>query len=102
MAARNPVRYVAPVAIIAVAVAVALLVRSGLGVKHAATPPLAHQLRVAHAALDRQLFYVIKPGDSLSMVSVKTGVSIATLQALNPSITDPDALQAGQRIRLRP
>jgi LysM repeat protein len=43
---------------------------------------------------------VVKPGDSLSAISVKTHVSVATLEALNPGI-DPNALQTGQRLTLR-
>ena len=44
--------------------------------------------------------YVVKPGDSLSTISVKTGVSVATLESLNPR-ADPNALQAGERLTLR-
>ena len=103
MVARKPGRYLAPVALIAVAVAVLLIVL-GRGQSHhaaaATTSPPAHQATVATHGARKKAFYVIKPGDSLSRISVKTGVPIATLEALNPSI-DPNALQTGQRIRLR-
>jgi LysM repeat protein len=39
-------------------------------------------------------------GDSLSGIAVKTGIPLATLEALNPSVP-PNALQNGQRLRLR-
>lgn len=102
MVAKKPGRYLAPVALIAVAVAVLMIVL-GRGTSHhaaAASPPPAHHTSTAasHVA-PKKRFYVIKAGDSLSGISVKTGVSIATLEALNPSI-NPNALQTGSRIRL--
>jgi spore germination protein YaaH len=101
MVAKNPARYVAPVAIIAVAIAVFMIVRARVDSHHVATAPPVHQLPVSRPRVaSKHRFYVIKPGDSLSRISVKTGVSIATLEALNPSV-DPNALQTGQRIRLR-
>jgi LysM repeat protein len=44
--------------------------------------------------------YVVREGDSLLSIADRTGVSIDTLRALNPGI-DEQALQVGQRIRLR-
>jgi LysM repeat protein len=44
--------------------------------------------------------YVVREGDSLLSIADKTRVSIDTLRALNPGI-DEQALQVGQRIRLR-
>ena len=44
--------------------------------------------------------YTVQPGDSLTLVSHNTGVPIATLEALNPTI-NVNNLQAGQSIRLR-
>ena len=38
-------------------------------------------------------------GDTLSAISIKTGVSLATIQRLNPKL-DADTLHAGQRVRL--
>jgi LysM repeat protein len=43
--------------------------------------------------------YIVKSGDTLSAISIKTGVSLATIQRLNPKI-DADTLHAGQRVRL--
>ena len=42
----------------------------------------------------------MKAGDLLSEISDKTGVDIDTIIKLNPDV-DPQALQAGQLIRLR-
>jgi len=106
MTARKPARYLAPVALIGVAIAVVLIVRGSMATHHS-SPPAAHhvatrQLPTTHHSTGRAkpTFYVVKPGDSLSTISVKTGVPIATLTALNPGI-DPAALQSGQRLRLR-
>ena len=45
-------------------------------------------------------FYVVQPGDSLSLIAEKTGVSLERLQQLNPDI-DPQLLASGVKLRLR-
>ena len=45
-------------------------------------------------------FYVVQPGDSLSVIADKTGVSLERLQQLNPDI-DPQLLPSGVKLRLR-
>lgn len=47
-----------------------------------------------------QATYVVKVGDTLGSISAKTGVPVAKLQELNPQL-DPQALVSGQKIRLR-
>ena len=47
----------------------------------------------------RRRAYIVKSGDTLSAISIKTGVSLATIQRLNPKL-DADTLHAGQRVRL--
>jgi LysM repeat protein len=101
MAVRNPGRYLAPVALVAAVVAVVLVTRGALGHHHAAPTHALQHLTVVHHPAPKQSFYLIRTGDSLSSISVKTGVPISRLEALNPSI-DPSALHAGQRLRLRP
>ena len=98
---RNPWRYVAPIVLVAVIVATALVIRAGLD----ATPPTAAAHHGDRGVLSvhappRPRFYVIRAGDTLSTISVKTGVSVPTLEALNPSV-DPNALQTGRRLLLR-
>lgn len=52
--------------------------------------------------MPRKRFYRIRPGDTLSTISVKTGVPVAQLTALNPKVAaNPNALQTGQTLRLR-
>lgn len=101
MRVRHPGRFLAPVALVAAVVAVILVIQGALGHHHAAHAHTVRQPAVFHRTTPvRASFYVIKAGDSLSSISVKTGVSIAELEALNPSV-DPSALQTGQRLRLR-
>jgi LysM repeat protein len=44
--------------------------------------------------------YTVKAGDTLGAIAEKTGVSVATLEDLNPGL-DPTALVAGQKLKLR-
>ena len=44
---------------------------------------------------------IVKPGDTLSSIALKTGVPLARIEALNPNV-DTQSLQAGQRIKLVP
>jgi LysM repeat protein len=95
-------RYLAPLALVVVLVATVLVVRSGLKTTHRTSTRTTTQLPTRHSHKTRKRFYVIHPGDTLSSISVKTGVSVGELQALNPSLTsNPNALQTGQRLRLR-
>ena len=43
----------------------------------------------------------MRTGDTLTAIAVRTGVPIARLRELNPEL-DSDALQTGERIKLRP
>lgn len=45
-------------------------------------------------------FYTVRSGDSLSVISARTGVPLPTLQGLNPQATTRP-LQVGERLRLR-
>jgi len=44
--------------------------------------------------------YVVKPGDSLSVIAGKVGISVEQLQRLNPHV-DQFSLQSGDRVKLR-
>jgi LysM repeat protein len=43
---------------------------------------------------------VVKPGDTLSVIADKIGISVEQLQRLNPHI-DQFSLQSGDRVKLR-
>ncbi len=100
MTARNTGRYLAPLAIVAVIVATALVVRAGIGSGHPVRTATTTGFVTARRVIPRKRFYVIRAGDSLSSIAVKTGVAVGELEALNPSV-DPNALQTGSRLRLR-
>lgn len=44
--------------------------------------------------------YNIAWGDTLSQIAARSGTSIQTLQALNPQISNPDVIYAGDTLRL--
>ena len=101
MVASKWARWLAPIALVAVAAGTYVVVHSDLA-DHSATAtqsPVVHSRRKAHGK-PKPMFYVVRSGDSLSAIAVKTGVSQATLQALNPTLS-PNRLQTGQRLRLR-
>ena len=44
---------------------------------------------------------MVKPGDTPSSIAVKTGVTLAEIERLNPDL-DPQLLAPGDRLKLRP
>jgi len=104
MADRNPARLAAPIALLAAAVAVVIVVQaspssapssSSAATRTAATQPARRSRPAAPRA------YVVKSGDTLSVIADKTGVSLEQIERLNPDV-DPNALQTGQRLQLSP
>jgi len=97
---RSPARYLAPLALVAALVAVLAVVASTTGgggsSKDNSTATTAKSGKSGRA----KKFYRVRPGDLLSEISQKTRVDIATIIKLNPNV-DPQALQAGQLIRVR-
>jgi hypothetical protein len=100
MGGRNPARYLAPVALAATIAGTYVIVHSGLGSKPAAVHHAAIRRDGPRGKFARTRFYTVRSNDNLSSVSVKTGVSVPMLETLNPSV-DPNALQTGQRLRLK-
>jgi hypothetical protein len=98
MVGRSRARYLAPLALIAVIAGTYLVVHTGLSNKHAGAQSHTRRRRRTHHKLAK--FYVVKPGQTLSSIASKLGVSVATLEALNPNV-DPTSLQTSQRLRLR-
>ena len=100
MAARSPLRLLAPIALAVVLVGVVVVVVSssdgGSGDKGTARTATAPAKKVP-----RKRTYRVKEGDTLTAISEKTGVSTARLIALNPGL-DPQTLQLGDRLKLRP
>jgi predicted Zn-dependent protease len=112
---RTPLRILAPVALIAFGVALALVITSanksdsGSGTS-ASKAEKARDLGTStsrersrrRAARDRlpKRIYVVQTGDTLGSIAEKTGVSVEKLQALNPGL-DQFSLQTGQKIKIR-
>jgi LysM repeat protein len=100
MLARNRARYLAPIALVAAIGGTYLVVHSGLKTNHANGQTQHKPVSRAHRKYARVRFYVVQPGDNLTSIAQKTGLSVTTLEALNANL-DPNSLQAAQRLRLR-
>jgi hypothetical protein len=103
MVARNLARFLAPIALVVTLVGAYLVVHHNETNKHTASTQPSRTARARTAAqrrYARRRFYVVQPGDILSKISSKTGVSLPRIEALNPTL-DPNSLQAGQKLRLR-
>jgi LysM repeat protein len=96
-------RLLVPIAIIAVAVSVYLVVHGTVEhhtmtqTQNAVDGPQHHHRRKHSRKAE---YYVVRPDDTLSAIARSTGVSLTTLEQLNPNIS-PNALQSGERLRLR-
>jgi len=104
MADRNPARLAAPLALLAAAVAVVVVIASSRSSSPSSVPsarPPAVTQPVRHVRRAAPRAYVVKAGDTLTVIADKTGVSLDEIQRLNPDI-DPNALQTGAHLKLSP
>jgi LysM repeat protein len=115
MARRSPARILAPLALVGAVVATIVVVQastSGSGESSTATTTPSGGQRGGGADGGSRTVpadhtrtksparsYTVKPGDILTTVSERTGVSVQRLQELNPDL-DPQALQVGQKLKL--
>ena len=103
MAGRSPVRFLAPLALLAVAFALFSILGGGGGGDE--DPATTNQPRATATATPKKetkrkrKVYVVKPGDTPSGIAEKTGVSLEQLEEANPDL-DPQLLAPGQRIRI--
>jgi hypothetical protein len=106
---RSPARFLAPLALLAVAAAFALVILSftsnedsdggeGRTATEAGEPSPRENARQRRR--QRRPFYRVKLNDTLGLIAQKTGVGVEQLQVLNPEL-DPQNLVVGQRIKLR-
>ena len=117
MPRRPPSRWIAPLAIAAVAAAGYGVINSNrshstaggpkgdTGGRSPGTPSVTKTTSVtvtkgATGATGART-YTVKSGDTLSSISLETGVTLSRLNQLNPRL-DAQTLQPGQRITLRP
>jgi LysM repeat protein len=107
---RRAAHVAAPFLFLAAVTVAVLLIRAGLesgssGPKSTVT--VQTQTAPARATTTKheprpgaQQFYTVQTGDTFSSISVKTGVSIADLERLNPRVSS-NALHVGQRLRVK-
>jgi LysM repeat protein len=109
MAGRSPARFLAPLALVAVAVALLMVVTSSqnepadssspsnaTGNRPAASPTGDSTKRERKGPRR----YTVKAGDTPTSIADKTGVPLDEILRLNPDL-DPQTLAPGQRIKLR-
>ncbi|HWE32858.1 MAG TPA: LysM domain-containing protein [Solirubrobacteraceae bacterium] len=101
MAARNPARYLAPVAIVAIVAGGYLIVEHHVGARthHTSTHRPRNSSR-PRGKFAKTTFYTVQANQTMTGIARLTGMSLSTLEALNPRV-NPNALQTGQRLRLR-
>jgi LysM repeat protein len=108
MAGRSPARFIAPLALVAVAVAFFMVISSSLNDPGDTTDPgrTSGNSPSATATPDGKRErkgprrYRVKTGDTPSSIADKTGVPLEQILRLNPDL-DPQTLAPGQRITLR-
>ncbi|MCW3038945.1 MAG: LysM peptidoglycan-binding protein [Solirubrobacterales bacterium] len=102
---RSPARFLAPLALIAAAFAVYTLIQPGTdaGSASVSTPAkttAAPAKKASPNSLRRAKSYVVRKGDTLSGIAVRTGLSVDHIRALNPGL-DVNSLNVGSRLKLR-
>src|SRR6478672_11925842 len=105
---RSPARIFAPLALVACAVAVLAIVntnnKSGSkGSTSTSTPTQTSTVSTTakQGSKKTRRTYVVKNGDVLSAISIRTGVPLDTIIRLNPNV-DAQSLHAGQKLKLAP
>jgi LysM repeat protein len=98
----SAVRAFAVLALIAALVLVIVVVATSVGGSGGGDNGNSQQADVSKAGRQavRKGVWIVRPGDTLGEISVKTGIDEPTLLQLNPDL-DPQALLEGQRIALR-
>ncbi len=108
---RSPARLLAPIALVAFALAL-LVVLGASGGGDDSTAPAAGSSSVESTSTQtttspakrkarrRKATYTVEVGDTLGAIADDTGVSVETIEELNPEL-DPQALVTGQKIKLR-
>jgi LysM repeat protein len=102
-------RWLAPAVFLLAVTGVVLLVRSALRTDEPAartttTPAVVREattprVSVAIASVPKQ-YYEIQSGDTLDVIAVHFGTTVAVLLKLNPGI-EPTALRPGERVRVK-
>ena len=108
MAGRSPARFLAPIALIAFAIALYSVVKDSsapAGGNSGATTteqPTATATKTASkksSSKKKRKTYTVKPGDTPSGIAEKHDLTLSELLELNPDL-DPQTMAPGQKIRL--
>src|ERR1700741_4329778 len=111
MARRSPARYLAPLALVAVSIALYSVVTSNLSSdEEPVAPNQATESRPTASpngdgdeeptTRKGPRFYIVKAGDTPSSIAEGAGIEVTDILRLNPDL-DPQTLSPGQRGRLR-
>jgi len=112
MAARSPARFLAPLALLAVVIALFLVLSNSSSdggsdgssatttEEQPASTPTDDKDDAAGGDRKGPRFYRVKVGDTPSAIAEKTGVPLSQILELNPDL-NPQALSPGERIKLR-
>ena len=109
MTGRSPARFLAPLALVAVVIALFVVIgQSGnddAGKSSGSRSQSNGQSSATKGAKGKKQRkgprrYTVKTGDTPSSIAEKTGVPLEQILSLNPNI-DPQTLSPGQRIKLR-
>jgi LysM repeat protein len=109
MGHRSPVRFLAPLALVAFCFALFMVVTSSSTEPETTAPNRATDTRPASTPEgdgERQRErkgprrYTVEPGDTPSSIAEETGVPLEEILRLNPDL-DPQTLSPGERIKLR-
>jgi LysM repeat protein len=107
MAGRSPARFLAPLALVAFALAVFVVVSNatkddpGTAAKDTGQPAQTSATPTGQKKQRKQRrSYTVKAGDTPSGIAEKVNVSLNTILQLNPDL-DPQALTPGTKIKLR-
>jgi LysM repeat protein len=106
-------RYVAPAAFLLAATIAVLLIRSGLQAGTSKPPTTTVAVQTTHKTVSTSTstagtrttkagprFWTVQAGDTFGVISTKSGVPVATIQQLNPTVKST-SLFIGQKLRLR-
>lgn len=96
-------RWLAPLALVVAALATVVVIFGSGGTastSRQAASPASEAAGQTKAKTTGARFYTVRSGDTLTSISIDVGVSVSTIEALNPGL-DSQALQPGQRLRLR-
>jgi LysM repeat protein len=109
MRRRSPARWLAPLALVTCAVAIyavvdrELLSTSDGGETTSSTATTtaksATTSTTTHKTTKKAKTYIVKSGDSFSVIAAKEDIDAAALQEANPDV-DPSALHPGQKLKL--